>query len=118
MLMLLCAMTTAWAGPTDLPEFSTEGNIKWYTISNTRSASGKYLYYTEAGVKDSNETTAASFFYVTGTADACYIHNYATDKLFTGTGAWNETGVACALTVSSHNTGLMIGYNGTFLIII
>ena len=115
MLMLLCAVTTAWAGPTDLPEFSTEGNIKWYTISNTRSASGKYLYYTEAGVKDSNERTAASLFYVTGTAEACYIHNYATDKLFTGTGAWNETGVACALTVSSHNTGLMIGYNGTFL---
>ena len=114
MLMLLCAVATF--AQTELPEFTTdEANPVWYTISNTRSASGKYLYYTEAGVKDSNEKTAASLFYVTGTAEACYIHNYATDKLFTGKSAWNETGVACALTVSSHNTGLMIGYNGTFL---
>ena len=51
----------AEVNPTALPQMSTEGAIKWYTISNTRSASGKYLYWTESGVKDSNERTGASF---------------------------------------------------------
>ena len=69
LLMLFCAfVATAWAAPTDFPEMSTDGNIKWYTISNTRSASGKYLYWTANGVKDSNERTAASFFYFTGSS--------------------------------------------------
>ena len=115
MLMLLCAVTT-WAGVTDLPEMTTDTNdIKWYTIKNTRSANGGYLYYTASGVKDTNTRTAASFFYFTGTSEACKIHNYTTDLLFTGTGAWNASGVDCALTVSPLNTGVMIGFNGTFL---
>ena len=114
MLMLLCAVTT-WAGVTDLPEMSTDGNIKWYTIKNTRSANGGYLYYTANGVKDTNTRTAASFFYFTGTSVACKIHNYTTDLLFTGAGAWNAEGVNCALTVSPLNTGVMIGFNSTFL---
>ena len=112
---LLAFAGVAKAGVTDLPEMSTEGDIKWYTISNTRSASGKYLYWTGSGVKDSNDRTGASFFYVTGSADACYIHNYATDLLFSGAGAWTEAGVACKLSVSSHGTGLLIGFNGTYL---
>ena len=59
--MLLCAVTT-WAEVTDLPEMSTDGDIKWYTIKNTRSTQGGYLYYTASGVKDTNTRTAASFF--------------------------------------------------------
>lgn len=114
MLMLLCAVTT-WAGVTDLPEMSTDGDIKWYTIKNTRSTQGGYLYYTANGVKDTNTRTAASFFYFTGTPEACKIHNYTTDLLFTGAGAWNADGVACALTVSPLNTGVMIGFDSTFL---
>ena len=103
------------AAVTDFPQMSTDEDIKWYTISNTRSTSGKYLYWTEAGVKDSNTRTAASFFYVTGSTDACYIHNYATDLLFSGTGSWTEAGVACKLSVSPKETGLMIGFNNTYL---
>ena len=103
------------AGVTDLPQMSEGENIKWYTISNTRSTSGKYLYWTANGVKDSNERTAASFFYLTGTTEACYIHNYATGLLFSGNGAWTESGVACKLTASPLGTGLMIGFNSTFL---
>ncbi len=115
MLMLLCAVTT-WAGVTDLPVMTTDTNdIKWYTIKNTRSADGGYLYYTASGVKDTNTRTAASFFYFTGTSEACKIHNYTTDLLFAGTGAWNASGVDCALTVSPLNTGVMIGFDGTFL---
>ena len=112
---LLAFAGVAKAGVTDLPQMSEGENIKWYTISNTRSASGKYLYWTESGVKDSNERTGASFFYVTGSAEACYIHNYATDLLFSGDGTWTKDGVACKLTVSPLNTGLMIGFNGTYL---
>ena len=112
---LLACVSMVKAAVTDLPVMSEEGSIKWYTISNTRSASGKYLYWTESGLKDSNTRTAASFFYVTGSADACYIHNYATKLLFSGAGAWTEAGVACKLSVSPEETGLMIGFNNTFL---
>ena len=112
---LLAFAGVAKAGVTDLPQMSEGENFKWYTISNTRSASGKYLYWTESGVKDSNERTGASFVYVTGSTDACYIHNYATDLLFSGDGAWTKDGVACKLTVSPLNTGLMIGFNSTYL---
>ena len=112
---LLACVGVMKAEVTDLPQMSEGENIKWYTISNTRSASGKYLYWTANGVKDSNERTAASFFYLTGTAEACYIHNYATELLFSGAGSWTEAGVACALTTSSHGTGLMIGFDKTFL---
>ncbi len=116
LLMLFCAFVcTAWAAPTDFPVMSEGENIKWYTLSNTRSTSGKYLYWTASGVKDSNERTAASFFYFTGSADSCYIHNYATDLLFSGAGAWTDAGVACSLSVSPLGTGFMIGFNGTFL---
>lgn len=114
--MLFCAFVcTAWAAPTDFPVMSEGENIKWYTLSNTRSTSGKYLYWTEGGVKDSNERTAASFFYFTGTAEECYIHNYSTELLFSGDGAWTDAGVACKLSVSPSETGFMIGFNGTFL---
>lgn len=114
--MLFCAFVcTAWAAPTDFPVMSEGENIKWYTLSNTRSTSGKYLYWTEGGVKDSNERTAASFFYFTGTADECYIHNYSTKLLFSGDGAWTDAGVACKLSVSPLGTGIMIGFNETFL---
>lgn len=117
LLMLFCAFVcTAWAAPTDFPVMSEGENITWYTLSNTRSASGKYLYWTAEGVKDSNERTAASFFYFTGTADACYIHNYSTNLLLSGTGAWTAAGVPCKLSVSPLETGFMIGFSdGNYL---
>ncbi|MBO7295482.1 MAG: hypothetical protein J6U65_08740, partial [Bacteroidaceae bacterium] len=119
LLMLFCAFVcSAWAAPTDLPEMSTEGNIKYYTISNTRSTSGKYLYWSESGVKDANARKLSSLFYFTGTPEECYIHNAATDLLFTGAGAWNSTGVKCEICVTPHGdgtTGLAIKFSGTAL---
>lgn len=116
--MLLCAVTT-WAGVTDLPEMSTDGNIKWYTISNTRSTSGKYLYYAgdAVGLKDSNTLTGNSLFYFTGTTDACYIHNAGTSNLFKTQDAWDATGTVCSIGVTPHSSaaGLYIGFNGTYL---
>ena len=118
MLMLLCAVTT-WAGVTDLPEMSTEGNTKWYTIRNTRSTSGKYLYWTGDAkeIQDANTITNASFFYFTGTTDACYIHNAATSNLFASNESWTAGGTVCSITVTPHPSaaGVAIGFNGTYL---
>ena len=117
--MLFCAFVgMAWAAPTDLPEMSEEGNIKYYTISNKRSTSGKYLYWSEDGVKDANTLKLSSLFYFTGTAEECYIHNAATNLLFTGAGAWNENGVKCEISVTPYGdgtTGLAIKFSGTAL---
>ena len=114
---LLCCVGVVKAAVTDLPEMSKNGDIKWYTISNTRSTSGKYLFWTENGVKDDNSVTAASLFYFTGTADACYIHNAKTENLFSGTGAWTSKGVACKISETPHSSkaGLAIEFNGTAL---
>ena len=106
------------AAVTDVPEMSTEGNTVWYTISNTRSVSGKYLYWTEAGLKDANTLSKASLFYFTaGGADTCYIHNAATDLLFTGDGAWSTEGVGCVISETPHSSkaGVAIEFNGTAL---
>lgn len=118
-LAVLCGTVSAWAGVTDLPEMSTEGNIKWYTIKNTRSTSGSFLYWAgdNVGVKDSNTKTSKSFFYFTGTAEACYIHNAMTDKLFASETSWTESGTACTISETPHSSkaGVSIGFKGTFL---
>ncbi len=106
------------AAVTDVPEMSTEGSIKWYTISNTRSTSGKYLYWTESGVKDANTLSGSSLFYFTGDdASACYIHNAATNLLFSGKGAWTEAGVSCKISETPHSSkaGVAIEFSGTSL---
>ena len=115
---LLAFVGVAKAEVTDLPLMSTGDEIKWYTISNTRSTSGKYLYWTESGVKDADDKKMSSLFYFTGTAEECYIHNAATNLLFTGAGAWNETGVKCKISVTPYGdgtTGLAIEFSGTAL---
>ena len=103
-----------------LPEMTTDMNdIKWYTIRNTRSTSGQYLYWAgdDTGVKDSDAITSASFFYFTGTADACYIHNYATDMLMAGNNGWSTEGYVFNISETPHSSkaGVAIGYNGTYL---
>lgn len=117
MLLLLCAIST-WADVTDLPQMSTEGNIKWYTIRNTRS--GGFLYWNgdDAKIQDRNASIMPTgAFYFTGTADACYIHNAATDKLFASNESWTTEGTACTISVTPHSSaaGLAIGFNGTYL---
>lgn len=114
---LFLLVGSAKAAVTDLPEMSSGDDIKWYTISNTRSTSGKYLYWTTDGLKDANTLSVASLFYFTGTADACYIHSAATELLFSGTGAWTTGGTPCTISETPHSSkaGLAIGFNGTYL---
>ena len=123
MLMLLCAVAT-WAGPTDLPQITTDlNNPIYYTISNTRS-DGKVIYYTAEGVKDENPqvlTDAHKFFFTGSSLSDVKIHNAEAEKsglLFTGAGAWNATGVSCEICVTPYGdgtTGLAIKFSGTSL---
>ena len=122
MLMLLVAVTT-WAGPTDLPQITTDlENPIYYTISNTRS-DGKVIYYTAEGVKDQNPqvlTDAHKFFFTGTSLEGLRIHNAEAEKnglLFAGSGAWTAEGVSCKISVTPHSSkaGLAIEYNGTSL---
>ena len=108
MLMLLCAVTTAWA-QTELPESSTEGNIKWYTIKNVRQQ--KYATYAGDNATMTQQATAsaASFFYFTAstTEGAVKIHNYsAGSKLCAGYNSWTDNGIDWYL--KAQSTGVSI----------
>ncbi len=124
-LAVLCGTVSGWAGPTDLPKITTDlENPIYYTISNTRSASGKLLYYTAEGVKDATPqvlTDAHKFFFTGSSLSDVKIHNAEAEKsslLFTGAGAWNNDGVSCEICVTPYNdgtTGLAIKFSGTSL---
>ena len=115
MSLLLCAGTMVKAAPTDLPQMTENPETPvFYTISNTRSTSGKYLYYAgdELGLKDSNTKSVASLFYFTGTTDEMYVHNAATTKKLASVTSWTEEGTAWAINVTPYGdgtTGLSIG---------
>ena len=124
MLMLLCAVT-AWAGPTDLPEITTDlDNPIYYTIVNTRSSQpGGFMYFAgeNVGIKDEQVLAieAKHKFYFTGSHDALYVHNAATDKKLASigdgnnaAGSWTEAGAVWAVGVSPKGTGLAFGPQG------
>ena len=105
---LVFVMSAVVAAPTDLPQMTTDmENPVYYTISNTRSTSGRYLYYAgdEVGLKDANEITEASLFYFTGTAEACYIHNAATDKKVASVNSWTDAGIEWGIGVTPFGDG-------------
>lgn len=124
-LAVLCGTVSAWAGPTDLPKITTDlENPIYYTISNTRSASGKLIRWTENGVKDGTPqvlTDAHKFFFTGSSLSDVKIHNAEAEKsglLFTGAGAWNKEGVSCEICVTPYGdgtTGLAIKFNNTSL---
>ena len=117
MLMLLCAVTT-WAGPTDLPQITTDlENPIYYTIVNTRSSQpGGYMYFAgeNVGLKDEQVTKieAKHKFYFTGSHDALYVHNAATDLKLASVGSWTKDGAVWAVGVSPKGTGLAFGPKG------
>ena len=124
MLMLLCAVTT-WAGPTDLPQITTDvNNPIYYTIVNTRSSQpGGYMYFAgeNVGIKDEQVVTLEDkhMFYFTGSHDALYVHNKATDKKLAtigngdkAAGSWTTEGTVWAVGVSPKGTGLAFGPKG------
>jgi hypothetical protein len=125
MLMLLCAVTTMWAGPTDLPQITTDlENPIYYTIMNTRSSQpGGYMYFAgeSVGIKDEQVVTLEDkhMFYFTGSHDALYVHNKATDKKLAtigngdkAAGSWTAEGTVWAVGVSPKGSGLAFGPKG------
>ena len=121
LLMLFCAFVcTAWAGPTDLPEITTDlENPVYYTITNTRSSQpGGFMYYAgdEVGLKDgwtfSSELDDKYKFFFTGSHDALYVHNAATGKKLASMSAWSEEGTVWAVGVSPKGGGLAFGPQG------
>ena len=110
LLTLFCMFVgAAWAGPTDLPEISTEGNIKWYTIKNTRS--GKYANYAGDATKMTQVSTPslASLFYFTSgetTTEgftSVMIHNAVATKKFADFTSWTEEGHEWFLSIDQQN---------------
>ena len=117
MLMLLCAVTT-WAGVTDLPEMSTEGNTKWYTIKNVRRA--KYATYAGESTSMTQQSSLqdGSLFYFTGSvADGVAtvkIHNaQAGELLCAGTNSWTAEGIDWYIAAKTE-TGLSISKTADF----
>ena len=117
MLMLLVAVTT-WAGPTDLPQITTDlENPIYYTIVNTRSSQpGGYMYFAgeNVGLKDEQvaKIEAKHKFFFTGSHDALYVHNAATDLKLASVGSWSASGAEWAVGVSPKGTGLAFGPKG------
>jgi hypothetical protein len=125
MLMLLVAVTT-WAGPTDLPQITTDlENPIYYTIVNTRSHEpGGYMYFAgeNVGIKDEQvaKIEAKHKFYFTGSHDALYVHNAAAHGLKLATigngnkaaGSWTAEGSEWAVGVSPKGNGLAFGPKG------
>ena len=110
-----------------VPDFSTVNNNKtternnatWYTIKNAKT--GEYLRY--EGFKFSMTTSpktvdgvyaldTCAMFYVTGNADAAYIHNYAagTQRLCVSPNKWDETGTA--FQIKTTTGGVFISQSG------
>lgn len=126
MLMLLCAVTTLWAGPTDLPQMSTDGDIKWYTIKNTRS--GKYATFNGDAATMTQQATVGvnSFFYFTAsaaeTADGftpVMVHNAGTDKKLSDWAEWTAEGKAWFISTTDNSqtakgTGLHISNSAKY----
>ncbi|MBQ5729972.1 MAG: hypothetical protein IIV54_06245 [Bacteroidaceae bacterium] len=127
LLMLFCmCVATAWAGPTDLPEITTDlENPIYYTIYNTRSTQpGGLMYWAgdNVGIKDGLISTSLSDeykFYFTGSHDALYVHNAATGKKLASIGngnkakgSWTDEGAVWAVGVSPMGGGLAFGPQG------
>lgn len=100
-LAVLCGTVSSWAGPTDLPEMTTdESNPIWYTIKNVRR--GKYATFAGETATmtqtQQDKITQASLFYFTGSVAegvaTVKIHNYsAGNKLCAAYNSWTEAGI-------------------------
>ena len=127
MLMLLCATTTLWADVTDLPEMSTEGNIKLYKIKKANNHS-KHATYTKDnaanalfdmnGANSVNAVSFASYFYFTGSVTdgvaTVKIHNIAAgSKKFATSNTWTDDGSDWYI-ASKTDKGVSISKNADF----
>ena len=122
LLMLFCAFVgTAWAAPTDLPEMSTDGSVKYYAIKSVRS--NKYASYLDATGKLENvkDLSLNGLFYFTGEItetdkvhDATQLATVKIGNFVVGNNkmasftSWNAEGANWYIS-SNGTTGLYIG---------
>ena len=122
LLVLFCAFVgSAWAGPTDLPEMSTDGSVKYYAIKSVRS--NKYASYLDATGKLENVEGLSlnGLFYFTGEiteTDEVYaatqlatvkIGNFVVgNKKMAGFTSWSDEGANWYISSNGKN-GLYIG---------
>ncbi len=119
LLTFLVGSTAAWAGSQEIPQISTDGNIHYYTIKNTRT--NKYLYWaSDANYILQNSTiTENSFFYFTaGTATTdvegvtvLKIHNASTTNLMADFNSWNSTGIDWYVKAASYGSSTGIAFS-------
>ena len=118
LMLTLVLAVAAWAGPTDLPQITTDvNNPIYYTIVNTRSSQpGGYMYFAgeNVGLKDEQvaKIEAKHKFYFTGTHEALYVHNAATGLKLASMSSWTEAGTVWAVGVSPKGNGLAFGPQG------
>ena len=128
MLLLMAAvclfLQTAMAqaptySSTNANKTTERNNATWYTIKN--ATTGEYLRY--EGFKFSMTTSpqtidgvysldSCNMFYVTGNANAAYLHNYAagTARICVAPNKWDETGVP--FKIKTTDNGVFISQSG------
>ncbi len=111
-LAALLSVVGVRAGVTDLPELTTDvNNPIYYVIHNTRSTSGKFIYYdaTANTIKDNNPNVMEDKykFYFTGKyPNKIKIHNVAADtKMLKNEASWDGTGADCIIGVTPYEDG-------------
>lgn len=119
MLFLMCFGMAVQAGPTDLPELTTDLNKpKFYTIKNVRKS--KFATYDKDNTKMTQQPTPveASIFFFTGSINngvaTVKIHNVkAAGKLCAETNSWTVEGRDWYIAAKT-TTGLSISKNANF----
>ena len=119
MLFLMCFGMAVQAGPTDLPELTTDlKNPKLYTIKNVRKS--KFATYDKDDTKMTQQSTPveASLFFFTGAINngvaTVKIHNLkADDKLCAETNSWTVEGRDWYIAAKT-TTGLSISKSADF----
>ena len=118
---LLCCVGVVKAAVTDLPQLSTDGDIKWYTIKNVRgNAFARYDGDGEAiKLTPTVESNAYLFYFTEGTTAGTYkIHNSANELLCAAPNSWTEEGLDWYIAVSGceSHPGLAISKESTLTI--
>ncbi len=113
--MLLCGMGTWAQSATTLPEVSTAENPIYYTMQNTRSVSGRFIYFDGSTIKDNNPVVLDDkyqFYFTDAGNGKVKICNKATNLKLASPGSWTEAGADCTIGVTPHssNAGLYIQY--------
>ena len=113
--MLLCGMGTWAQSATTLPEVSTAENPIYYTMQNTRSTSGRLIYFDGSTIKDNNPAVLDDkyqFYFTDAGNGKVKICNKATNLKLAAPGSWTEAGADCTIGVTPHssNAGLYIQY--------